>query len=356
MVDRMVLGRLVRRVLAACALCLAFIAPAGAEPGAFAGFVTYSPRDVVTSVSMAGENLGYLRETALLLAVGDSTLLRRIDSSHWAALSRLPSAWMLQIHDADEDYNCRALVDPKSGRLTIQHGVDRVGSSREADAARVATLALGYIERMRTEQGVFVGSGKDAGRVGGKAPESIAWKRLIDGNLRWSQGRALHPDQDSARLAETAKAQHPFAVIVTCSDSRLPPEILFDQGIGDLFVVRTAGEVVGALELGSIEYAVEHLGAGFILGGYCPGTSLVGAASGKVDALLFMAGLAIGTFTFSLTLPWVEEFQIRGSLGTLLLPQVLHVPQWAAAVGLAVLALGAFRLAGWVERKVAGNA
>jgi carbonic anhydrase len=68
-----------------------------------------------------------------------------------------------------------------------------------------------------------------------------------------------------ARVAETAKGQKPFAVVVCCSDSRLPPEILFDQGLGDLFVVRTAGEVVTEVELGSIEYAIEHLGAQYIV-------------------------------------------------------------------------------------------
>jgi carbonic anhydrase len=68
-----------------------------------------------------------------------------------------------------------------------------------------------------------------------------------------------------ARRLETAKSQHPFAVVVGCSDSRTPPELIFDQNIGDLFVVRTAGEVVGDYELGSIEYAVEHLGARLIV-------------------------------------------------------------------------------------------
>ncbi len=94
------------------------------------------------------------------------------------------------------------------------------------------------------------------------------------------------------------------------------------------------------------------LGAGFIIGGYCPGTGLVGAASGKLDALWFLGGLGAGTFAFSLTQPWVEEFQLRGSLGELLMAEALHLPRWAAALGLLVLALGAFRLTGWVERRV----
>jgi carbonic anhydrase len=68
-----------------------------------------------------------------------------------------------------------------------------------------------------------------------------------------------------ARIEETAKGQKPFTIVVTCSDSRVPPEVLFDQGLGDLFVVRTAGEVVTEVELGSIEYALEHLKATYLV-------------------------------------------------------------------------------------------
>lgn len=81
----------------------------------------------------------------------------------------------------------------------------------------------------------------------------------MDGNARFVSGNVTHPDQSAERRAETVSAQHPFAVIVGCSDSRVPPEIIFDQGIGDLFVVRTAGEVMDDASIGSIEYAVEHL-------------------------------------------------------------------------------------------------
>ena len=83
---------------------------------------------------------------------------------------------------------------------------------------------------------------------------------LLDGNARFAAMHSLHPHESKKRMAEIAAAQHPFAVVVCCSDSRVPPEIIFDQGLGDLFVVRTAGNLMGALEIGSIEYAVEHLG------------------------------------------------------------------------------------------------
>jgi Carbonic anhydrase len=79
------------------------------------------------------------------------------------------------------------------------------------------------------------------------------------------EGHPVHPDQTLERIRELKKGQHPFAVIVSCSDSRVPPEVIFDQGLGDIFSVRTAGNVIGDYELGSIEYAVEHLGCQLII-------------------------------------------------------------------------------------------
>ena len=84
-------------------------------------------------------------------------------------------------------------------------------------------------------------------------------KKLIEGNKRYVENKPTHQNQTAKRREEVAKGQKPFAVVITCSDSRVPPEILFDQGIGDLFVIRTAGNIVDNIGLGSIEYAVEHL-------------------------------------------------------------------------------------------------
>jgi carbonic anhydrase len=93
-----------------------------------------------------------------------------------------------------------------------------------------------------------------------------AMKNLMEGNARFVSGNAIHPDQSIAdRRAELVTSQHPFAVIVTCSDSRVPPEIVFDQGLGDIFVIRTAGEVMDNVTLGSIEYAVDHLNVPLVL-------------------------------------------------------------------------------------------
>ncbi|GIF98984.1 hypothetical protein Cci01nite_40780 [Catellatospora citrea] len=82
---------------------------------------------------------------------------------------------------------------------------------------------------------------------------------LLAGNQRFVAGTPEHPNQDAMRRAATAPGQRPFAVLFGCSDSRLAAEIIFDQGLGDLFVVRTAGHVTGAEVLGSIEYAVSVL-------------------------------------------------------------------------------------------------
>ena len=92
-----------------------------------------------------------------------------------------------------------------------------------------------------------------------------ALAKLADGNARFVSGLALHLNQDSGRRIQTAKEQHPFAAILCCSDSRVPPEVVFDQGIGDLFVVRTAGGVADDLALGSLEYAVDRLGVRLIV-------------------------------------------------------------------------------------------
>lgn len=83
--------------------------------------------------------------------------------------------------------------------------------------------------------------------------------RLMEGNNRWANNQLLKPDQDINRLEATISKQEPFAIIVCCSDSRVPPVLIFDQGIGDLFVVRTAGNVIGKIELESIEYAAKNL-------------------------------------------------------------------------------------------------
>ncbi|GAK59177.1 carbonic anhydrase [Candidatus Vecturithrix granuli] len=92
-----------------------------------------------------------------------------------------------------------------------------------------------------------------------------ALQRLLEGNQRFAASRALHPHQTPERRAELLSGQQPFAAIVGCSDSRIPPEVIFDLGLGDIFVIRTAGNVLDDVGLGSLEYAVEHLHVPLIL-------------------------------------------------------------------------------------------
>ena len=83
--------------------------------------------------------------------------------------------------------------------------------------------------------------------------------KLKTGNEKFVNGHPVHPNESLNRIKELKEGQHPFVVLVSCSDSRIPPELIFDQGLGDVFSIRTAGNVIGDYELGSIEYAVEHL-------------------------------------------------------------------------------------------------
>jgi carbonic anhydrase len=92
-----------------------------------------------------------------------------------------------------------------------------------------------------------------------------ALARLLEGNRRYVKHKEEHPDESMARRKELIAGQHPFAVILGCADSRVPPELLFDEGLGDLFVIRVAGNVVDDAILGSIEYAVEHLHTNLIV-------------------------------------------------------------------------------------------
>lgn len=90
-------------------------------------------------------------------------------------------------------------------------------------------------------------------------------KRLIDGNKRFVEGKQINPNQSRDRLLETSAAQFPYAAILGCSDSRVPTEVVFDQGVGDLFVVRVAGNVASEAAIGSLEFSTAVLGSQLIL-------------------------------------------------------------------------------------------
>ena len=112
--------------------------------------------------------------------------------------------------------------------------------------------------------GITAAEGGHADAAPQVAPaEALA--RLQAGNQRFVAGELLHPHQTAHRRAELANSQHPFAIVLGCADSRTSPEVVFDQGLGDIFVVRVAGNVLNDETVGSIEYAVEHLGARLIV-------------------------------------------------------------------------------------------
>jgi carbonic anhydrase len=101
--------------------------------------------------------------------------------------------------------------------------------------------------------------GSLAGPRGSTLTPAQAWKKMREGNDRFVTGTSSHPNQDASRRAALVNTQHPFAVIFGCSDSRLAAEIIFDLGLGDAFVVRTAGHVIDNTVLGSLEYSIEYL-------------------------------------------------------------------------------------------------
>ncbi len=110
--------------------------------------------------------------------------------------------------------------------------------------------------------------------------EVSAIDRLKMGNQRFVDDKSEHSGQDSTRRMEVAKGQKPFAIVLTCADSRLSPEIIFDQGLGDLFVLRVAGNIAEPGALASIEYAVAVLGASQLV---VLGHSKCGAVKAAVD-------------------------------------------------------------------------
>jgi carbonic anhydrase len=95
------------------------------------------------------------------------------------------------------------------------------------------------------------------------APPSLRPDQVLDmlkrGNREFLAGRAAVPDRNGRRRLEIAKAQYPIAVLVSCSDSRVPPELLFGRGLGELFIVRNAGNTIDTVAMGSVEYAVAEL-------------------------------------------------------------------------------------------------
>ena len=147
--------------------------------------------------------------------------------------------------------------DKRSSRTSERHGKEAV-KEKEPHAAAAAT----HDAAASTSHNAAASASHD---TGGAVSAEDALKKLIEGNKRYVDGKSVNPRRNPARRTELAGGQHPFAVVLSCSDSRVPPEVVFDQGLGDLFVIRTAGHVVDEMAIGSIEYAVEHLGTKLIM-------------------------------------------------------------------------------------------
>ncbi|MET8447843.1 carbonic anhydrase [Streptomyces sp. NPDC005209] len=114
------------------------------------------------------------------------------------------------------------------------------------------------------------------------ATARAALDALLAGNRRFASGHCRHPHQDGGRRRSPAPGQDPFAVIVGCVDSRVPPELVFDQGLGDLLCIRTAGEVLDEAVLGSVQYGVQELGIPLVL---VLGHERCGAVAATLDHL-----------------------------------------------------------------------
>lgn len=112
-------------------------------------------------------------------------------------------------------------------------------------------------------------------------PQAV-WEALQAGNKRFVHQQQERPNQDTLRRTELRNGQNPRAVVLSCSDSRVPVELIFDVGLGDLFVVRTAGEILDPAVLASIEYAIKSLGVELVV---VMGHESCGAVAATAEAL-----------------------------------------------------------------------
>ena len=192
-------------------------------------------------------------------------------------------------------------------------GLSRRGLILAAAASGLAAPAAFAATPRKPKPAAAVQAAPDAHAAPALTPEA-AMARLMAGNARYVAARATHPNGDAARRRLVAAGQHPFAVVLACADSRVAPELVFDQGLGDLFVVRVAGNVVDDAVLASIEYAVIHLGANLVM---ALGHERCGAVKATADAL---AGHGS---------PDDADTKI-GALAALIAPAVRAVPAGAA--------------------------
>ncbi|WP_257003711.1 carbonic anhydrase [Streptomyces sp. SA15] len=156
--------------------------------------------------------------------------------------------------------------------------------------ARRALLRAGLTGAAALGTGVALGATPAAASPGAPSPHAgrrrpttpaEVLRELTAGNLRWRTYREQHPDETPTVRESLTSGQHPFAVVLGCVDSRVPPELVFDQGLGDLLTVRTAGEVLDEAVLGSVAYGVLELGIPLVM---VLGHQSCGAVRAAVDA------------------------------------------------------------------------
>ena len=178
-------------------------------------------------------------------------------------------------------------VSPRHTSATIRGSEEFVANkanlhcSSRREFVRLSAVAVGMagLARPSTTQA------KDQ-PGGGREPNAVL-ARLLEGNKRFVKGQLMHPGRKPEDFAPLAEGQAPLAIIVACADSRVAPELVFDQGVGDLFVVRVAGNIVtgaGPTVKGSIEFAVAELGARLILVLGHTACGAVKAAVAHIDA------------------------------------------------------------------------
>lgn len=181
-------------------------------------------------------------------------------------------------HDAAPDVSATEPAKRKAG-----FDVDEYLPNRREAIFLAGGAVLGGVLGVGGAKRYAAGGGVAADRNDAVEMTSKEAKDLLEaGNVRYVTGMPARPDQSLARRQVVAGGQNPFAVILSCADSRVPPEVLFDQGLGDLFVVRSAGQVVDRAVLGSLQYGVDHLETPLLV---VLGHSGCGAVGATVDAV-----------------------------------------------------------------------
>ncbi len=152
-----------------------------------------------------------------------------------------------------------------SRRNLLQFGTGLIGTSSLTGWLGTGALARTLENRVlgTTQSQLIADSSSPKPRIALTPDQAL--KKLMEGNQRFVANKRLHPNQDDVRLTEVAAGQAPYAAILSCADSRVVPEIAFDQGIGDLFVVRVAGNIAITEDIASEEYAIAVLKAPLLM-------------------------------------------------------------------------------------------